>query len=183
MAPRTTTRYFRGGIVPVMSLISYIELCALVTDGVISNCPWELINGASIDVTLAPVIKIETASTTPLVVDFRAREALEMFGLTIDSVGLELLPGEFILASSEQLFNLPNNIAMELKLKSSAARVGLEHLGAGWADPTWHGSALTMELVNCTRNHSIRLRPGDRIAQVVFFHCIAVPDHASYKRR
>lgn len=166
-----------------MSLLSYNELCALVSDGVIENCPWELVNGASIDVTLGNKLLLEDAMGGATEIDFRRRDPLYMLESIIPEAGFKLRPGQFLLAHTEQIFHLPNNIAMELKLKSSAARVGLEHLGAGWADPTWHGSALTMEIVNCTQYHSIRLRPGDRIAQVVFFACTAVPDHAAYKTK
>lgn len=168
-----------------MSLLSYTELVHLVDQGIIENCPHENINGASIDITLAREIKVEQWNDYGYtVVDFKKREPLSMSPRTISAEhGFLLGPAEFILAASEQIFHLPANIAMELKLKSSAARVGLEHLGAGWADPTWHHSALTLELVNCTKWHAICLRPGDRIAQVVFFRCEPVPDGASYRRK
>lgn len=166
-----------------MSLLSYKELYGLVKAGVVENCPVELINGASIDVTLGNKILVEQKSGYQEV-DFKNRQPLLMKECMLDQeAGCVLQPGEFILASSQQIFNLPDTIAAEFKLKSSSARVGLTNLLAGWCDPTWHGSALTLELCNCTRWHNIRLRPGDRIGQVVFFRCKPVPTGASYARR
>lgn len=161
-----------------MSLLSYTELIALVRTGVVENCPEELVNGASIDITLSSKILYEESGRA--FVDYSKREALHM--LEFDAGGYVLAPGEFILAASQQIFHLPADLACEYKLKSSMARIGLNHLNAGWADPTWHGSALTLELVNVTRYHSIRLRPGDRIGQVVFYRCAPVPAEAAYRR-
>lgn len=172
------------------SLLSYKELVKLVSDGVITNCGTDLVNGASIDVTLGDLILTENRCIEAMgdsawnwSKDFRAREPLNMEQVNISDRGYELAPGEFILAHSQQTFNLPADIACEYKLKSSMARIGLNHLNAGWCDPTWHGSALTMELVNTTRYHRLVLRPGDRIGQIVFFRCAPVPDFASYARK
>lgn len=161
-------------------LLSYDELVELVKAEVIENCPLDLVNGASIDITLASKIKIETGCGR---IDYSNREPLGMEDRLLGAGGYTLEPREFILASSQQIFHLPANIACEYKLKSSMARSGLNHLNAGWADPTWHGSALTLELVNTTRRHSITIRPGDRIGQVVFFRCEPVPLEASYSVR
>src|SRR5262249_10435549 len=160
--------------------------------GVVENCPRELINGASIDVTLgakilrelSPPHDVEDAVDELLhgpsrvarwPIDFRARQPLRVEEIVLGNKAYQLAPGEFILAATEQLFHLPPDIAMELRMKSSAARIGINHSLAGWADPTWHGSALTLELKNETRYHTLLLRPGDRIAQVIFHRCAPVP--------
>jgi dCTP deaminase len=91
-----------------------------------------------------------------------------------------LAPGNFVLAHTQQIFNLPDYISAEYKLKSSMARIGLEHLNAGWCDPGWHGSSLTLELKNMLQNHTIVLQPGDRIGQVVFFKHDRVRRDKSY---
>ena len=49
------------------------------------------------------------------------------------------------------------------------ARIGLDHLNAGWCDAGWNGSVLTLELINLLKNHSIALHPGDAIGQMTFF--------------
>ena len=78
---------------------------------------------------------------------------------------------------------MPMDISAEYKLKSSMARIGLEHLNAGWCDAGWHGSVLTLELVNVTRHHSIIIRPGDPIGQMVFFRHAPVPPERPYATR
>lgn len=168
-----------------MSLLSYIELLALRESGAITNCTDELINGASVDVTLARTILIERqgAAHRRLVIDYRRRDKPHMFEEHLSTAGYALAPGEFVLAATEQQFNLPLDVAAEYKLKSSMARSGLNHLNAGFADPGWYGSALTLELVNVSRYHHILLHAGDRIGQVVFFRCAPVPEAASYRAR
>jgi dCTP deaminase len=173
-------------------VLSHKELVQLVSAGVIENCPLELVNGASIDITLAETVLTEVPGSQFMMgnservhaVDFRERTVPPMLTIVIDKeFGFLLGPGDFVLASSQQLFNLPVDLACEYKLKSSMARIGLNHLNAGWCDPTWHGSALTLELVNVSRYNAIRLRPGDRIGQMVFFRCAPVAGAASYAQR
>jgi dCTP deaminase len=94
-----------------------------------------------------------------------------------------LYPGEFILASTHELFNLPNYISASYALKSSMARIGLEHLNAGWCDAGWHGSVLTLELKNMTRSHEIVLHHLDLIGQMCFFRHKPVSDEDSYACR
>ena len=94
--------------------------------------------------------------------------------------GYVLEPSEFILASSRETFNLPGHIACEYKLKSSLARCGLQHMLAGWCDPGWNGSKLTLELKNVTRYHYLVLREGMKIGQMVFFECAPVPVEHDY---
>jgi deoxycytidine triphosphate deaminase len=42
---------------------------------------------------------------------------------------------------------------------------------------------LTLELVNVSRHHSIIIRPGDPIGQMVFFRHAPVPHERSYAAR
>ena len=155
-------------------LVTHDGLLHLLEKGVVVGGRPELVNGSSLDITLSKVILIEKlpssmSSGEARLVDYRARTPLPMNAYTMADDGYILAPGEFVLASSEQIFNLPADMSADYKLKSSMARIGLEHLNAGWCDPWWHGSALTLELVNMTRWAHIRIRPGDRIGQVVFF--------------
>ena len=170
-------------------LLSYIDLCELINRGVITNVDKSKVNSSSIDVTLGKKIlvehkflggmkKISLKERTPLVMD-----SFTFGDSFIDLPVFDLMPGEFILANTEQEFNLPNNISAEYKLKSSLARIGLEHMNAGWCDAGWHGSVLTLEFKNMTNHHVIELRQGDPIGQVIFFKHAEVPAHASYKNR
>jgi len=163
-----------------MSLLSYNKLRELIERGVI-NAPIENINGASIDITLDKEIRLEMIASSILpVIDLKLKHSLNLRPYRIGSNGFKLFPGQFMLASSRETFNLPDNIACEYKLKSSLARSGLQHMLAGWCDPTWQNSKLTLELNNVTQNHILILRHGMKIGQVVFFECEPVPDEYSY---
>jgi dCTP deaminase len=65
-------------------------------------------------------------------------------------------------------------------LKSSRARSGLNHLLAGWCDPGWHGSKLTLELKNERLHHALPLYPGLKIGQMVF-HSMSNTPMNSYR--
>ena len=167
-----------------MTLLAYPELCELVEQGVITNVRDGAINASSIDIHLGEKVLIERRHATyrHQIVSYSKREPLTMDEADCFE-GVLLEPGEFILASSVEVFNLPANISCEYKLKSSMARIGLEHLNAGWADAGWHGSVLTLELKNITRYHTIRLQAGDPIGQMVFFRHSEVPADKSYAAR
>ena len=162
-----------------MSLISYSGLCALVGANVIDADPAN-ISGSSIDITIGDTILVEDIDMSGSVVDLKEKESLNMKEFTIPEQGYLLFPGEFILASSAETFNLPNWVAAEYKLKSSLARSGLQHLMAGWCDPGWNNSRLTLELTNVTQHHSLLIKPGMKIGQMVFFACEPVPSDQSY---
>jgi len=74
---------------------------------------------------------------------------------------------------------MPNDVCGMFCLKSSRAREGYEHSHAGFADPEWCGSKLTLELVNARRLHSLPLYPGLKIGQMVFVITAGIP-HISY---
>ncbi len=132
----------------------------------------ELLNPASLDVVLGDQLMIETMHQQELL-------RLDISDKTEDEP-YKLLPGHFCLAETRELFNLPDDISAQFVLKSSRARSGLNHLLAGWCDPGWHGSKLTLELKNERRYHSLPLYPGLKIGQMVFHWMSNVPQ-ASYR--
>jgi deoxycytidine triphosphate deaminase len=81
-----------------------------------------------------------------------------------------------VLAETRETFNMPNDVCGMFCLKSSRAREGYEHSHAGFADPEWCGSKLTLELVNARRLHSLPLYPGLKIGQMVFVITAGIPD-------
>lgn len=165
-------------------LLSHNELVQLVEDGVISNVSMDMINAASIDLTLADTFLFEVPPTDPLPVDLAKKGNITLFPRTINKGGRVIVnPGDFLLASTEQIFHLPDDISCEYSLKSSLARNGLEHLHAGWCDAGWNGSALTLEFSNMTKHHQLALTPGMKIGQVKFFRHTKVPSEASYAVR
>lgn len=160
-------------------LLSYNELVELVNDGVITAHP-DNINGASIDLTLDSLILVERNQVIKSTIDLSQKRFPEMIPLTMSEYGFILEPQQFILASTQEVFNLPNNIAAEFKLKSSVARAGLNHCLAGFADPGWHDSKLTLELFNCLSHNSLLLKPGMKIGQMIFYRVNEVPESNSY---
>lgn len=115
-------------------------------------------------------------------VDFAKKQPLSMQEIDITE-GYIMYPGESVLAHSVEVFNLPHHITAEYRLKSSMARVFLEHLHAGWCDPGWHGSVLTLEFSNMSRFHPLILRAGEKCGQVMFYEHEEVPAERSYTYR
>ena len=166
-------------------LISYNELCEFAERGVIAPVDPKDINGTSIDVHLGPKILREGGDHwhIPTVVSLRDKENVQWEEDDITGRYYDLLPGEFILAHTVEVFDLPADISAEFKLNSSGARIGLDNALATWADPRWHGSTLTLELRNNTQNHIIRLHHGCRIGQMIFHRSEPVPEEKSYAVR
>lgn len=169
-----------------MSLLSYNRLLKLAASGVIRGVDPDYINAASIDITLGDTIRREGSHSpgTLYKTVLRERDALTTYPVLLkDDEPFYLEPGEFILAQSAQTFYLPPTISAEYKLKSSMARIGLNHCLAGWCDAGWNGSVLTLELINVSRYHTIALHKGDRIGQMIFFEHEEVPADKSYAAR
>ena len=78
-----------------------------------------------------------------------------------------LHPGEFVLGSTLEHIELPDDLVARLEGKSSLGRLGLLiHSTAGFVDPGWKGS-LTLELSNVARL-PIALYYGMKIGQISF---------------
>lgn len=159
-------------------LLSYTEICELIERGVIEFADYNCVNSASLDIHLGNTVLVESPLKGSVIL--KDRTPLHMIETFLP---YWVHPKNFILASSREVFHLPNNISAEYKLKSSMARVGLDHLNAGWCDAGWNGSVLTLEFKNVTQNHSIRLNAGDAIGQMIFFRHTPVPNEKSYASR
>lgn len=77
-----------------------------------------------------------------------------------------LLPNQFILASTMEYFELPDNLTAFVEGRSSLGRLGLFIQNAGWVDPGFKGE-ITLELYNANR-FAIELKAGRRVGQLVF---------------
>ena len=75
-------------------------------------------------------------------------------------------PGDFILATTKEVLQLPDNVAGFIQGRSSIGRIGRTTQNAGFVDPGFHG-AITLELVN-ESGHNLYLKPGYPVAQIVF---------------
>ena len=77
-----------------------------------------------------------------------------------------LLPGQFVLATTMEYFELPDNLTAFVEGRSSLGRMGLFIQNAGWVDPGFKGE-ITLELFNANR-YAIELNAGRRVGQLVF---------------
>lgn len=81
--------------------------------------------------------------------------------------GLTILPGMFVLGTTDETLSLPNDLVGRVDGKSSLGRLGLMvHATAGFVDPGFSGQ-ITLELSNVGLL-PIVLYPGMAIAQISF---------------
>lgn len=164
-----------------VGLMTHDMIMDLLSMGVVLNAKTDQVNASSLDLTLDDKILIEGPGYPDIIL--RDRNPLRTEAKVIRERGFWLGPGMFILAASREVFNLPDWISAEYRLKSSMARVGLEHLTAGWIDAGFNNSVLTLELKNMTQRHTIFLQPGDRIGQVMFYAHKEVDPAFSYRTK
>lgn len=87
-----------------------------------------------------------------------------------------LHPGEFVLASTREHIELPDDLVARLEGKSSLGRIGLLiHSTAGYVDPGWKGH-LTLELSNVA-NLPVTLYYGMKIGQISYLRLSTPVDH------
>ncbi|CAH9016268.1 deoxycytidine triphosphate deaminase [Vibrio phage 150E35-1] len=168
-----------------MGLISYEDLDKLCGAGLMTtsdggSIPWQQIQPASIDVTLARTIKLEcSCSVDNPIIDIMKKESPNFTTKVMDD-GHIMNPNDFILASTREIFNLPDWIAAEYRLNSSLGRVGLQHMLAAFADPGFNDATLTLELHNTLSQHDLLIREGMKIGQMIFHRVKRVPKERSY---
>lgn len=86
-----------------------------------------------------------------------------------------LHPGEFVLGSTSERVQLPNDVVARLEGKSSLGRLGLLiHSTAGFVDAGWNGQ-LTLELSNVA-SLPITLYPLMKIGQISFIQMTSAAD-------
>jgi len=116
---------------------------------------------ASVDVRLGNTFSIvEDTSTGIITLDSIIKYK------TIRTDTYVLLPGQFVLATTMEYFELPDNITAFVEGRSSLGRMGLFIQNAGWVDPGFKGE-ITLELFNANRC-AIELKAGRRVGQLVF---------------
>lgn len=117
----------------------------------------ELINPASYDVTL--------------------NENIITRGGREEKLPMTFMPNEFIIATTNEYFKFPLNLAGELRLKSSIGRMGITHCLSVFFDPGFEGEA-TLEIQNIS-GAPIELKPNIKIAQMLFIP-LSEPTNLSY---
>ena len=162
------SRYF------FLVLLSDRDLRAEIESGRLKIDPYDagMIQPSSIDVRLDRYFRVFENHRYPHI-----DPAIEQPDLTrLVEVEAErpfiLHPGEFVLASTYEMFGLPDDLAARLEGKSSLGRLGLlTHSTAGWIDPGFCGH-VTLELSNVA-TLPIKLWPGMKIGQMCLFRTIS----------
>ncbi|RHP33990.1 dCTP deaminase [Lachnotalea sp. AF33-28] len=121
----------------------------------------EQIQPASVDIRLGDTFSIVEDSSTGIITLEN-----EIKYKTIRADTYILLPNQFVLATTMEYINLPNDLTAFVEGRSSLGRMGLFIQNAGWVDPGFKGE-ITLELYNANRC-AIKLKAGRRIGQLVF---------------
>jgi dCTP deaminase len=134
---------------------------------------------ASVDVHLDSNLRVFKPYVYPYYIDLQQ----PLDGLTdlyeIPKNGhFALQPGQFVLGSTIEHIEVPDDMMARLEGKSSLGRIGLLiHATAGYVDPGWKGH-LTLELANVS-SMPILLYPGMKISQISF-HRLTTPAERPY---
>ncbi len=121
----------------------------------------EQIQPASIDIRLGNTFSIVEDTSTGII---NLENEIKYKTITTDSY--ILLPNQFVLATTMEYFDLPNDLTAFVEGRSSLGRMGLFIQNAGWVDPGFKGE-ITLELYNANRC-AIELKAGRRVGQLVF---------------
>ena len=163
-------------------ILGFTEIHELIDQGVIEFANRDSVNSNSLNVTLGNQFLAEARCPTSVggihydSLEFSKRQS-PLY--TMVEGGIHLGPGAFCLASLVEKVNLPNDMVCHVMLRSSAARMGLEHSYAGFGDSGYSGH-LTLELKSFLQYHTIHLRGGDQVCQLVFQRGYMVPHDQTY---
>ena len=144
-------------------ILSDKTLMKMLDEGTLVVTPLEenQIQPASIDIRIGNTYSIVEDSPSGII---RLNEEIEYRQITADKY--ILLPGQFVLATTMEFVELPNNLTAFVEGRSSLGRLGLFIQNAGWVDPGFKGE-ITLELFNANRC-AIELNAGRRVGQLVF---------------
>ena len=121
----------------------------------------EQIQPASVDIRLGNTFSV--VDDTPSSVITLENE-IKYKSITTDTY--LIMPGQFVLATTMEYFELPDDLTAFVEGRSSLGRMGLFIQNAGWVDPGFKGE-ITLELYNANRC-AIELKAGRRVGQLVF---------------
>ena len=117
---------------------------------------------ASLDIRIGTHFAVPDISEDKVV---EMGEAIEYKEIEAEK-GFYLKPKMFILATTMEYIELPNNLTAFVEGRSSIGRMGLFIQNAGWVDPGFKGE-ITLELFNTSEN-TIHIKPGQRVGQLIF---------------
>lgn len=126
-------------------------------------------NGA-LDIHLGTKFLLFRLTRYPLIdpskiTEHRARELLDRLQLRFDEE-LILHPGQLLLAGTLEYLSIPQDLGASVITRSTYGRLGLITATSIYVHPGFKG-CLTLELTNIG-NSPIKLRPGERVAQLLF---------------
>ncbi|MSQ12516.1 MAG: dCTP deaminase [Dehalococcoidia bacterium] len=131
--------------------------------------PWDpaALQPASVDVRMDRKLRVFRNMRRPYIdVRVPTDDLTELVEIQDDKPFI-LHPGEFVLGSTLEYFEIPDDLVARLEGKSSLGRLGLLiHSTAGYVDPGWKGH-LTLELSNVARL-PITLYYGMKIGQISY---------------
>lgn len=153
-------------------ILSDRTIMKMLQQGTLSIAPLteSQIQPASVDIRLGNTFSIVEDSSNGIITMEH-----EIIYKTIETDTYLLLPGQFVLATTMEYFNLPNNLTAFVEGRSSLGRMGLFIQNAGWVDPGFQGE-ITLELFNANRC-AIELKAGRRVGQLVFAEMDAAALH------
>lgn len=128
---------------------------------VVSPIEPEQIQPASIDIRIGNTYSIVEDSASSIM---NLDDEITYKRITTDKY--ILLPGQFVLATTMEFVELPDNLTAFVEGRNSLGRLGLFIQNAGWVDPGFKGE-ITLELFNANR-YAIELNAGRRVGQLVF---------------
>lgn len=162
---RAAGRRYRSDV-----LLSDRDIRAELESGRTKIEPYEpvMVQPSSIDVRLDRYFRVFENHKYPHIDPAEEQADLTRLVEVAGDEAFVLHPGEFALASTYEMFALPNDLAARLEGKSSLGRLGLlTHSTAGWIDPGFSGH-VTLELSNVA-TLPIKLWPGMKIGQMCLF--------------
>ena len=151
------------------SVLSDGTIRRLVDEGRLRIDPWDpaMVQPASIDLRLGGSFRVFHNHKLPAIDLAEPPQGVTELVQIGENQSFVIHPGEFVLGTTSEWVELPNDIVARIEGKSSLGRLGLiVHATAGFVDPGFKGT-LTLEITNLTRV-PIVLWPGKPIAQLSF---------------
>jgi dCTP deaminase len=153
----------------INSVLSDGTIRRLVEEGRIKIEPWDpsMVQPASVDLKLGTSFRVFHNHRLPAIDLAEPPSGVTEHVQIDDTASFVIHPGEFVLGTTVEWVELPEDVVARIEGKSSLGRLGLiVHATAGFVDPGFSGT-LTLEITNLTRV-PIVLWPGKPIAQLSF---------------
>jgi dCTP deaminase len=153
----------------ITSVLSDGTIRRLVDEERIKIRPWDpaMVQPASVDLKLGTSFRVFHNHRLPAIDLAQPPSGVTEHVQIDEDASFVIHPGEFVLGTTVEWVELPDDIVARIEGKSSLGRLGLiVHATAGFVDPGFSGT-LTLEITNLTRV-PIVLWPGKPIAQLSF---------------